>query len=87
MKAKGCLHCDHTNIPSEGLNPLNYNSEILSSAMSQMASLALNTAVLYLNGIATSVTFVTLAAFRVSQHWLCASIKQKLWVSRCLTAT
>lgn len=48
MKAKGCLHCDHTNIPSEGLNPLNYNSEILSSAMSQMASLALNTEVLYL---------------------------------------
>lgn len=83
----GKILCDHTNTPSEGLNPVNCNSETLSSAVSLMASLALNTVFLYLHGIATSVTFVTPAAFRVSQSWLCASIKQKLCVSRCLTAT
>ena len=80
MKVRGSLLCDHANIPSEGLNPLNYNLETPSSAVSLLANPALNTVGLYLNGIPVSVTFVTPAAFRVSQSCLCASIKQKLGV-------
>lgn len=71
MKVRGSLLCDHANIPSGGLNPLNYNLETLSSAASLMASLALNTVFLYLSGISASVTFVPPAAFRVSQLALC----------------